>query len=85
MSNVTQFSNSLPSRVLRKEEHDLICSLLSGVYTTAALENALATSRVTDMQDGGMGSIRFVGSEPRLGKSSQKPSIWTVMESWSVS
>ena len=41
------------------------CSLLSGLYTPAALENLLATSRVTDMQDGGMGGIRFVRREPQ--------------------
>jgi hypothetical protein len=54
---------------MRGEERELIRSLLSGVDGSAILENTLASSRVTDMRDGGMGGIRFVGSEPRsLGK-----------------
>jgi len=65
MSDVSQFNRSLPGRVLREEERELIRSLLSRVYKPEDLENALAKSRVTDMQDGGMGSLRFVGSEPR--------------------
>jgi hypothetical protein len=68
MSDVSQFNDSFPSRELRGEEHELIRSLLSGLCATASLENMLTTSRVTDMRDGGMGSIRFVGSEPPLGK-----------------
>jgi len=40
-------------------------TLLQGVYPTAVLESVLTTSRVVDMQDGGMGSVRFLGSEPR--------------------
>jgi hypothetical protein len=40
--------------------------MLSRLYPPAALENLLATSRVTEMQDGGMGGVRFIGPEPRL-------------------
>jgi hypothetical protein len=69
MSDVSQFNNSLLGRPLREEERALIRSLLSGMSVIPSLENVLAEARVTDMHDGGMGSIRFVGSEPRLGKS----------------
>jgi uncharacterized protein DUF6984 len=34
----------------------------------ADFEKTLATSLVIDMQDGGMGSVRFLGTEPHLGK-----------------
>jgi hypothetical protein len=64
MSDASQFTNSLPVRPLREEESELIRSLLSGVSAKAALEDTLSASRVTDMQDGGMGSIRFVQPEP---------------------
>lgn len=65
MSDESRFSKSGPQRTLRSEERSLIRSLLSGVYPTAEVESALTECLVVDMQDGGMGSIRFVGSEPR--------------------
>jgi hypothetical protein len=65
MSDASQFTNSLPVRPLREEERELIRSLLSGVSAKATLEDTLSASRVTGMQDGGMGSIRFVQPEPR--------------------
>ena len=65
MSDESRFSKSVPGRPLRPEESALTRTLLLGVYPTAALESVLTTSRVVDMQDGGMGSIRFIGSEPR--------------------
>jgi hypothetical protein len=65
MSDALQFTNSLPTRSLRDEELELVRSLLSGVSGQTALEHTLLTSRVTDMRDGGMGSIRFVQPEPR--------------------
>lgn len=63
MSDASQSINLLPSRPLREEEIALIHSLLSGVGTN--LRESLQASRVTDMKDGGMGSIRFVRVEPR--------------------
>lgn len=39
--------------------------MLSEVYAPEVLENMLASSRVADMQDGGMGGIRFVRTQPR--------------------
>ncbi len=64
MSDVSQFTKSVPRRPLREEERELICSLLSGISVSAALGNTLSASCVTDMDDGGMGSIRFVQPEP---------------------
>jgi hypothetical protein len=65
MSDVSKFTKPVPGRPLREEERELIRSLLSRVSASAILEDILATSCVTDMDDGGMGSIRFVQSEPR--------------------
>jgi len=65
MSDVSQFTKPVPGRPLREEERELIRSLLSRVSASATLENILATSLVADMDDGGMGSIRFVHSKPR--------------------
>ncbi len=65
MSDASQFTNSLPTRSLRDEERELARYLLSGRVDQAALEHTLQTSHVTDMRDGGMGSIRFVHPEPR--------------------
>jgi hypothetical protein len=66
MSDLSQFTESVPTRPLRKEERELICVLLSRVSASAALENTLSASCVTDMDDGGMGSIQFVQPEPRI-------------------
>jgi hypothetical protein len=65
MLNESQFTCSGPSRPLREEERELIYQLLSGVCAGAALSDMLMGSRVTDMHDGGMGSIRFIQHEPR--------------------
>jgi hypothetical protein len=60
MSDASMSTNSVASRPLRKEERELIRFLLLGVLTEASLEDTLSVSLVTDMQDSGMGSIRFV-------------------------
>jgi hypothetical protein len=58
-----------PSRELRDEERELIRFLLECVRPVEELNRVLADSRVRDMKDGGMGSIRFVGPEPlRMGR-----------------
>jgi hypothetical protein len=62
MSDESQFTKPESGRPLRPEEAALIRALLAGVYPAEALEGALRDSRVADMQDGGMGSIRFLGS-----------------------
>ena len=54
------------SRALRDEECELIRFLLSSIG--AKVDKERATSRVVDMQDGQMGSIRFVEAKPPLGK-----------------
>jgi hypothetical protein len=64
MSDESQFTKPESGRPLRPEEVALIRALLAGVYPAEALEGALKDSRVADMQDGGMGSIRFLGSGP---------------------
>jgi hypothetical protein len=53
---------------LRQEEQELIRSLLSGVFAKETLEETLSAARVIDMQDGGMGSIRFVQADGHLGR-----------------
>src|SRR5580698_3059987 len=65
MSDESQFNISSPGRPLRTEESALIRTLLDGVHPAAAIETLLTTARVAHMQDGRMGSIRFLGSEPR--------------------
>lgn len=64
MADESQFTKPESSRPLRPEEAALIRALLAGVYPAEALEGALRGSRVADMQDGRMGSIRFLGSGP---------------------
>lgn len=46
-------------RRLRENERDLISAMLSGKPSHAELMSNLDASTVEDMQDGGMGSIRF--------------------------
>lgn len=65
MSVESQFAKPESGRILRPEEAALIRALLVAVYPAEALESALRDSRVTDMQDGGMGSIRFLGPSSR--------------------
>jgi hypothetical protein len=65
MSDESQFTRPESGRSLRPEEAALIRALLAGVYPAETLESALRSSRVADMQDGGMGSIRFLGSGPK--------------------
>jgi len=63
------FTRLESGRPLRPEEAALIRVLLAGVYPSETVESALRDSRVADMQDGGMGSIRFLGPGPkRFGK-----------------
>jgi hypothetical protein len=58
-SNLEQIPSPSPSRSLREEERLLMLSLLSGTWEKQELEKTLSASLVTDMQDGGMGSIAF--------------------------
>ncbi len=63
MSDASPYNNV--ARMLRTDESDLIRALLGKVYPQEEIERTLADCRVVDMQDGGMGSIRFMGTEPR--------------------
>ena len=66
MHQGSQLEIPSPSRQLREEERELIRFLLSKTQAVVSLDDALGASPVVDMKDGGMGSIRFVGSEPRI-------------------
>lgn len=63
--------SSFNARPLHAYERKLIETLLSGTWTQAELDARLANSLVEDMQDGGMGSIRFLSvcpAERRVGE-----------------
>jgi hypothetical protein len=65
ISDKSKFTEPSPERPLRSEESLLIRTLLLGIYSDEGLDKALNPSRVVNLQDGGMGSIRFARSEPR--------------------
>ena len=65
MSDASQYVNS-QARPLREEEIELVLSLLHRTTYSGNLKDILQSSRVVDMKDGGMGSIRFVRAEPRI-------------------
>jgi hypothetical protein len=56
----------MPERQLRIEEIDLIRALLSRISGGEELERTLPQCVVNDMNDGGMGSIRFISRQPRV-------------------
>ncbi len=66
MLDASQFADSIPDRPLRKEEIELIFSFLGTTTHDVGLMDVLQSSRVIDMRDGGMGSIRFVKTKPRV-------------------
>jgi hypothetical protein len=51
------------ARLLRAEEKALLSAMLSHQEKIPDVENRIALARVYDMSDGGMGSIKFVGSD----------------------
>jgi hypothetical protein len=59
MSDESLLSNNMNRRVLRQEERVVIEALLDYQGILGSFTEFLDQSRVTDMQDGGMGSIRF--------------------------
>jgi hypothetical protein len=65
MSDESPFASPESGRPLRAEEAALIRALLADVYPAETLDSALKHSRVAEMQDGGMGSIRFLVSGPK--------------------
>lgn len=52
-------------RPLRREERDVVLALLKHSPSFALLSSTLDTMVVTDMSDGGMGSIRFLHRDDR--------------------
>lgn len=62
MSDESRFTSQ--ARQLREEERELIVSMLSRAHYREPVILPLET-QVIDMQDGGMGGIRFVRSESR--------------------
>jgi hypothetical protein len=72
---------SLPSRPLREEEIELISSLMCRTANSEILKGDIQSSRVMDMKDGNMGSIRFARDERRIfGKVLAEANIQTRME-----
>jgi hypothetical protein len=58
-------------RKLRKEEANLITAMIRNTPKAAEILASLSDRLVEDMQDGGMGSLRFRGTDhpaPRFGK-----------------
>lgn len=66
MSDASQSINVPPTRPLRKVEIELISSLIGQTAESEYLKDDIQSSRVMDMKDGNMGSIRFVRDEPRV-------------------
>ena len=62
-----QFTNENPPRLLRPEERELIRYLLLTVAKPYPLSSGLLeTSKVHDLNDGGMGSVRFLVPPPQI-------------------
>jgi hypothetical protein len=64
-------------RALRLEEKALIRAMLLGHYPESTLDSLLEACQVEDMDDGGMGSVRFVNGqshERHLGRVIRKAS-----------
>ena len=55
-----------PTRPLREEEIELISSLIYRTANGEQLKSTLQSSRVIDMKDANMGSIRFARDERRI-------------------
>lgn len=60
MSEESQSNKPSRVRVLRPAERELIEKLLAGQVAKPGMEVPMQYALVEDMQDGGMGSIRFV-------------------------
>lgn len=65
MSDESPCAGPESGRPLRPGEAALIRALLAKIYPAETLESLLKSSRVAEMQDGGMGSIRFLASSSR--------------------
>ena len=65
MLDASSSSKLTALRPLRREERDLIVSLLSRVHAGKSASVPIE-AQVEDMQDGGMGGIRFAQPDPRI-------------------
>ena len=63
MSDESQSNNPLQGRPLRPSERELIERMLTGQDVKPGVAAKLPSVLVEDMQDGGMGSIRFLTSD----------------------
>ena len=63
MSAESQSNNSQQGRPLRPLERELVERMLAGKDLEPGIEAKLSSALVEDMQDGGMGSIRFLTPE----------------------
>lgn len=71
MSEESPLNSLTRARSLRPTERELIETMLAGVGVKPGIEDQLSSVLVEDMQDSGMGSIRFMvaeQSERRFGK-----------------
>ena len=70
MSDKSLFVDHTEGRPLRQEERELVGALLKGHHAIKSLSCELDVARVKDMDDGGMGSVRFVrgNDTPRFGR-----------------
>ncbi|WEF32432.1 DUF6984 family protein [Pseudoduganella chitinolytica] len=57
--------NNASARPLRTEEHSFLYALLRHVSYDEHAIRQLAQAQVSDLNDGGMGSVRFLGDEHR--------------------
>ncbi len=60
MSEASLPNNPLPGRLLSPEELQLLQTMLAGVRGKPEIKTNLTSVLVEDMQDGGMGSVRFL-------------------------
>lgn len=61
MSQGSESAITASGRELRDDEREIIRAMLASQHSGCGnLEDTLEASRVEDMQDGGMGSIRFI-------------------------
>lgn len=71
MSEESQSNNHPSARPLRPAERELLERMLAASGSGAAVRPPLSSALVEDMNDGGMGSIRFLSSEDQVSRSAQ--------------
>ena len=71
MLEESQLNSHPAARHLRPVERELLESMLAASGSRSAVRPPLASALVEDMNDGGMGSIRFLSSEDQIGRTAQ--------------